>query len=52
MEDAALVAALYDVGLFRGYPYRLFRPDQPLTRAELAAVIDRLLGGLPEEAAE
>lgn len=49
--DAALVAGLYDAGLFQGYPERLFRPEEPLTRAELAAVIDRVLGALPAHAA-
>lgn len=49
--DAALVAGLYDAGLFRGFPGRYFRPDEPLTRAELAVVIDRVLGALPAEAA-
>ena len=31
-----------DKGLMQGYPDGSFRPDQPVTRAELAAVIRRL----------
>lgn len=32
-----------DLGLMVGYPDKTFRPDQPVTRAELAAVIEKLL---------
>jgi len=30
-------------GLVKGYPDKTFRPDQPVTRAEAAAILDRLL---------
>ena len=38
----------FERGLLRGYPDGSFRPDKPVTRAELAVVLGRLLpeGGL------
>ncbi|MCK9905815.1 S-layer homology domain-containing protein, partial [Frankia sp. Cpl3] len=30
-------------GLVKGYPDKTFRPDQPVTRAEAAAILDRVL---------
>lgn len=43
-EDAGILAALYDLGVVKGYPDRTFKPGQTLTRAELATLIDRVLG--------
>lgn len=31
-----------DAGVFQGYPDGTFKPDQPLTRGQMAAVLDRL----------
>ena len=39
---AAAIAAVKAAGLMVGYPDGTFRPDQPVTRAELAAVLQRL----------
>jgi len=35
----AWIEALYDEGLTSGYPDQTYRPDQPVTRAEMAAFI-------------
>jgi hypothetical protein len=46
-EDRGVLAALYDLGIFKGYlvdGVRTFRPDNILTRAELAILVDRILG--------
>lgn len=43
-DDAGILAALYDLGIFKGYEDRTFRPAQTLSRAELATLIDRVLG--------
>ncbi|MDF2631176.1 MAG: hypothetical protein K0R39_5007 [Symbiobacteriaceae bacterium] len=43
-EDRAILAALYELGIFRGYEDKTFRPDNVLTRAEIAILIDRILG--------
>ena len=32
-------------GLVKGYPDGTFRPNQPVTRAEAAVILDRLIGG-------
>ena len=33
-----------DMGLMKGYPDGSWKPDQPVTRAELAVILDRLEG--------
>lgn len=38
------IAALVKSGALNGYPDGSFRPDQPITRAEAAAALNRLLG--------
>ncbi|HEY3366935.1 MAG TPA: S-layer homology domain-containing protein [Symbiobacteriaceae bacterium] len=43
-EDQGILAALYDLGIFKGYQDRTFRPDAILTRAQIALLIDRILG--------
>lgn len=44
------VAQAVDMGLFRGYTDRTFQPNKPVTRAEMAAILDRLLNEeLPDE---
>lgn len=43
-EDMGLLAALYDLGIFRGYEDRTFRPNGLLTRAQIAILVDRILG--------
>jgi len=42
MERGILVA-LYNQGIFAGYPDGTFRPEQSLTKAELAMLVDRIL---------
>jgi len=42
--DAGLMKALYDLGIFKGYEDRTFRPNGILTRAEIALLVDRILG--------
>ncbi len=41
-----ILAALYELGIFKGYEDKTFRPDGILTKAEMAILIDRILGGL------
>ena len=47
-DDLGILAALYDLGIFKGYPEDnggvTFRPDAILTRAQIAILIDRILG--------
>lgn len=46
-EDRGVMKALYDLGIFKGYlvdGVRTFRPGNILTRAELALLVDRILG--------
>ena len=43
MERGILVA-LYNQGIFKGYTDGTFRPDNTLTKAELALLVDRILG--------
>jgi mannan endo-1,4-beta-mannosidase len=43
-EDAGLLAALYQLGVFKGYEDGTFRPAGKLTRGELALLVDRVLG--------
>lgn len=45
-EDRGILAALYELGIFKGYEDKTFRPDNVLTRAEIAILVDRILGGL------
>lgn len=40
---ADAIVAAKDAGLMNGYPDGTFRPNQPVTRAELAAVIGKLI---------
>lgn len=37
-----IIEAIADAGLMQGYPDGTFKPDQPVTRAELAAVLKNL----------
>lgn len=37
------ISAVTQAGIMKGYPDGMFRPDQPVTRAELAAVVNHLL---------
>src|SRR5690606_32028850 len=39
---AAAIRKAVERGLLQGYPDGTFRPDQPVTRAELASVLERL----------
>jgi hypothetical protein len=43
-EDRGILAALYELGIFKGYEDKTFRPDNVLTRAEIAILVDRILG--------
>lgn len=46
-EERGILKALYDLGIFKGYlvnGIRTFRPDGVLTRAEIAILVDRILG--------
>ena len=44
------VAQAVDMGLFEGYNDRTFQPNKPVTRAEMATILDRWVTGvLPEE---
>lgn len=44
------VAQAVDMGLFKGYVDNTFQPNKPVTRAEMAAILDRLLNEeLPDE---
>lgn len=42
--DLGILAALYELGIFKGYEDKSFRPDGVLTRAEIAILVDRILG--------
>jgi len=42
-DELAIVAALEDLGIFSGFPDGTFRPDEVITNAQLAALLDRLL---------
>jgi hypothetical protein len=44
LEDSAILASLYELGIFKGYPDKTFRPDQILTKAQMAVLIDKILG--------
>jgi hypothetical protein len=41
--ERGVLVAVYNQGIFAGYPDGSFRPDQPLTKAELAMLVDRIL---------
>ncbi len=43
-EDLGILKALYDLGIFKGYEDKTFRPDAILTKAQIAILIDRILG--------
>lgn len=43
-DDMALLAALYDAGVFKGFEDRSFRPNNVLTKAQIAILVDRILG--------
>ncbi|QTD40831.1 hemoblobin-interacting domain-containing protein [Sporosarcina sp. Te-1] len=45
------IAALVKAGIFQGYPDGTFKPDQPLTRAQLAKILT-VAYQLPEEESE
>lgn len=42
--DRGIMATLYNMGIFKGYDDHTFRPGATLTRAELAVLVDRILG--------
>ncbi|MHB1394934.1 MAG: S-layer homology domain-containing protein [Clostridia bacterium] len=42
--DRGIMKALYDLGIFKGYEDHTFRPNNILTRAQIALLIDRILG--------
>ncbi|HYF94762.1 MAG TPA: S-layer homology domain-containing protein [Symbiobacteriaceae bacterium] len=43
-EDRGILAALYELGIFKGFEDKTFRPDAILTKAQIAILIDRILG--------
>jgi len=47
-EEMSIMKALYDMGIFKGYPSESgkpdFRPSGTLTNAEIAILVDRILG--------
>lgn len=43
-EQKAVLAALYNAGVFKGYPDGTFQPDGTLTASEVAILIDRIMG--------
>lgn len=47
-DDARLLAALYDAGIFKGYEDHSVRPGGLLTTAELATLLYRVLGTAAE----
>lgn len=42
--DRGILAALYDLGIFKGYDDGTFRPGATLTTAQIAMLVDRILG--------
>ncbi len=44
------ILALYAAGLIEGYEDGTFRPENPITRAEVMTVVNKLLGRKPAEA--
>lgn len=45
-SDWGVVTALYEAGIFRGFEDRTFRPNNVLTKAQIAILVDRVLGTL------
>lgn len=45
-NDWGLVNALYEAGIFKGYEDGTFRPNSVLTKAQVAVLIDRILGSM------
>jgi hypothetical protein len=43
-SDAAILVSLYRLGIFKGYDDGTFKPGNVLTRAEIAILVDRVLG--------
>ncbi|MHB9059780.1 MAG: S-layer homology domain-containing protein, partial [Bacillota bacterium] len=43
-EDRGILKALYDLGIFKGYPDKTFGPNDILTKAQIAILVDRILG--------
>ncbi|HYG57417.1 MAG TPA: S-layer homology domain-containing protein [Symbiobacteriaceae bacterium] len=43
-EDRGLLKALYDLGIFKGFEDKTFRPNSILTKAQIAILVDRILG--------
>lgn len=48
-EHAEAIAELADAGVIRGYPDGRYRPEQPVKRGQLAAIIARILDDLLAE---
>lgn len=46
MEDAGILKVLYEMGIFKGYEDKSFRPSGILTKAQIAILIDRILGAV------
>lgn len=44
-EDRGILAALYELGIFKGYPDKTFGPGDFMTKAMIAILVDRILGG-------
>lgn len=44
-EDRGILAALYELGIFKGYPDKTFGPGDVMTKAMIAILVDRILGG-------
>ena len=45
----AEIMTIEDLGWIEGYPDGTFRPDRPITRAETATLVNRVLHRLPEQ---
>lgn len=48
-KNAESIALMSAMGVMNGYVDRTFRPDEAVTRAEFAAVLNRLSGEAPED---
>ncbi len=44
-QERGIVTALYDLGIVKGFEDGTFRPSEPLSVAQIAVLIDRILGG-------
>lgn len=42
-EDAGYITALYQEGIIKGTPDGKFNPDNPITRAEMATIMERIV---------